>query len=201
MSIKALDRQTVFVVAGGPSVNLTDIRAIGRLRAMDKCRVIAVNDAVYPCWFADGLHACDRRWWEENRGVPGFPGWKTSVESTPFSDVTALVNSGTDGFDDRSCHIRTGSNSGYQAVHLAAALGAKTVILLGVDFTDGGARDHWFGLHEPQMDRASDVDAWRLSLRGLTDELASRGIVVMNAGKSSSLTWLPRVDIGIPETP
>lgn len=200
MSIKALDRQTVYIIAGGPSVTLTDIRAIGRLRAADKCRVIAVNDAVYPCWFADGIHACDRRWWTENRGVPGFTGWKTSVESTPFSDVTAFEDSGLDGYDPRPQHIRTGGNSGYQAVHLAASLGAKTIIMLGVDYTNGGARDHWFGLHEPHMDRASEVDAWRLSMRGLVDDLAKRGVTVLNAGKFSTLTWLPKVNIGSLET-
>jgi hypothetical protein len=189
------DRVT-YVVAGGPSVQLPHIRTIGMARARDECRIIAVNDAAYPCWFADHLHACDRRWWVEHNGVPGFAGVKTALEATPFQDVLTFVNSGEEGFDSSPGHLRTGSNSGYQAVHLAASLGASTIILLGVDYSDNGAREHWFGLHQPGMDKHSDVDQWRRRLRLLTDELSLRGITVMNAGRHSTLSWLPQVDLG-----
>jgi len=188
--------RTVYVVAGSPSVTLADVRAIGRSRARDECRVIAVNDAVYPCWFADHLHACDHRWWIEHNGVPGFAGVKTALEITPFPDVTTLVNSGRYGFDPTPGHVRTGSNSGFQALHLAASLGATTVILLGVDFTDDGARSHWFGLHPGALDQHSNVEQWRDLMRDLTDELERRGLCIMNAGRQSTLSWLPQIDLG-----
>jgi hypothetical protein len=183
------------IVAGGPSVTVSDIRTIGIARAEDRCRVIAVNDAVYPCWFADYLHACDAGWWEQHNGVPGFQGIKTSVQPTPFGSVIMLVNTGNEGFDETPGCIRTGANSGYQAVHLAAQMGAKKIVVLGLDYTDDGARMHWFGTHRQGMDKFSDVVEWRRRFRGLTDLLAEAGIEVWNAGMKSTLTWLPRVDL------
>lgn len=186
---------TYVIVAGGPSVNVGDIRTIGMARAADRCRVIAVNDAVYPCWFADVAYACDNRWWVEHSGVPGFRGQKMSLEPVPFDDVETLKNTGIEGYDPEPGCLRSGSNSGYQAVHLAAKLGAKKIILLGLDYTDDGARMHWFGTHKPGMDKHSNVVEWRRLLLGLTDILNGTGVEVLNAGLKSTLSWLPRCDI------
>lgn len=183
------------VVAGGPSVSISDVRTIGMARAAGRCRVIAVNDAIYPCWFADHLHACDAKWWSENYGVAGYRGVKTSVEPVAYDDVAILKNTGLHGYDQRVGCIRTGGNSGYQAVHIAAQAGAKKIILLGVDYTDDGARSHWFGMHKVSMDRQSDVVHWRTMLRDLTNVLNAMGIAVLNAGSRSTLTWLPRTEI------
>lgn len=185
----------VVVVAGGPSVNVNDIRTIGMARAADRCRVVAVNDAIYPCWFADHLHACDKRWWMEHSGVPGFSGAKTSLEPVPFADVETLKNTGLSGYDEEPGCIRNGANSGYQAVHLAAKLGAKKIILLGLDYTDDGARMHWFGHHKDGMDKHSNTQEWRHLLFGLTKTLNGMGIEILNAGMRSTLTWLPRTDL------
>lgn len=189
------DWSTAVIVAGGPSVNVNDIRAVGMARSAGRCSVIAVNDAVYPCWFADHLHACDHRWWVEHRGVLGFAGRKTALEPVPFGDVEILRNTGISGYDPEPGCIRSGSNSGYQAVHLAAKLGARKIILLGLDYTDDGARMHWFGLHQPGMDKHSNVLEWRRLFRDLTDTLNGMGIEVLNAGIKSTLTWLPRVEL------
>lgn len=186
----------VFIIAGGPSVELSGIRLIARHRSGGHCRVIAVNDAVYPCWFADHLHASDCRWWIENGGVKRYPGRKTSVEITPFSDVEHFEKTGDRGFDPTEGKIRTGQNSAFQAVHIAAAEGETRIVLYGVDFTDDGARAHWFGHHKPGMDKRSDVKLWREMLRELTEELRTRGVVVMNASPESTITWLPRFDLG-----
>lgn len=188
---------TYVIVAGGPSVNVGDIRTIGMARAADRCRVIAVNDAVYPCWFADVAYACDNRWWVEHSGVPGFRGQKMSLEPVPFKDVETLKNTGIEGYDPEPDCLRSGSNSGYQTVHLAAKLGAKKIILLGLDYTDDGARMHWFGTHKPGMDKHSNVVEWRRLLLGLTDILNGMGIEVLNAGLKSTLSWLPRCDLGV----
>lgn len=187
-------RHEIFIiVAGGPSVSLPGIREIGISRSRSKCNVIAVNDAIYPCWFADRLHACDSRWWIENNGVSGFDGVKTSLEPVPFADVITLKNTGIEGFDPEPGCLKSGSNSGYQAVHLAAKIGAKKIILYGLDFTDDGAREHWFGKHKSGMDKHSNVPEWRRLFRGLTEHLSSMGIEVLNAGEKSTLTWLPRI--------
>ncbi|WPE19947.1 hypothetical protein [Shinella zoogloeoides] len=190
-------RETVVIIAGGPSVTVNDVRTIGLARAAERCSVIAVNDAVYPCWFADHLHACDARWWIEHFGVPGFAGAKTSLEAVPFDDVITLTNTGIEGFDPNPGAIRSGSNSGYQAVHIAAKAGARRIVLIGLDYTDDGARMHWFGTHKPGFDKHSDVVGWRRHLMKLTDELGTFGVTVVNAGYRSTLSWLPRVDLAL----
>jgi len=192
---RSFSPRPVVVVAGGPSVTLKDIRTIGMARAQDRCRVLAINDAVYPCWFADHVHACDRKWWIEHKGLPHFFGLKTSVESTRYPDVSQLVSTGISGFDKVPGCIRTGMNSGYQAVHILAQAGVEKIILLGVDFTNDGAREHWFGLHPPGLDKNSSVGDWRHLFRELADELTKTGVQIFNAGERSTLTWLPRFKI------
>ena len=189
------ENRSIVVVAGGPSVNLAAVRQIGMARALDRCKVIAVSDAVYPCWFADHLHSCDARWWNRHRGAPGFKGTKSALEPVLFEDVEVLKNTGVEGFDPAPGCIRSGSNSGYQAVHIAAKLGAKRIVVLGVDFTNDGARTHWFGRHDASMDRHSNVEQWRRLFRGLTDILQARGVEILNAGDNSTLQWLPRIDL------
>lgn len=185
----------VVIVAGGPSVTISDVRLIGMARSADLCRVIAINDAVYPCWFADHLHACDAKWWTRHGGVPYFFGTKTALEETAYMDVVTLQNTGTEGFDQRQGCVRTGYNSGYQAVHIAAQGGAEHIILVGFDYSDRGARDHWFGRHGPGMDKSSDVAEWRRVFRDLTTHLNGMGVKISNVSMQSTLTWLPRYDL------
>lgn len=190
-----MKHETFVVIAGGPSVTLPKVRIVGMARARNLCRVIAVNDAVYPCWFADHLHACDAVWWEANDGVPGFAGRKTSLQQTRFKDVEILQNSGVDGFDTRDGYIRNGSNSGYQAVHCAAQNGAKRIIILGIDYSENGARDHWFDRHDGGMDKFSNIDEWRRNMVDLSAILYDMGVEIVNAGDKSTLTWLRKCDL------
>jgi hypothetical protein len=106
------------------------------------------------------------------------------------------TRTGADGFDPEPGTVRHGSNSGHQAVHLAAQLGAKTIIIVGMDFTDKDfARDHWFGRHQGRMDMCSDTETWRKHFRVLTDALEARGVTVLNASLSSTIKWLPTVSL------
>jgi hypothetical protein len=185
----------VVIVAGGPSVTLAQIRHIGIARDRQRCKVIAVNDAVYPCWFADIAYACDARWWDLHDGLASFPRERVSLDKTVFSSVTPHVNTGPQGFDPKLGNMRTGSNSGFQAVHLAAQRGAKKIVLVGYDYSDDGARDHWFGRHAGKSDMHSNVASWQRYLRGLTDELQGMGISIINSTLQTTISWLPRKGI------
>lgn len=187
--------RAVVCIASGPSLTLSQVRHIGMARAQDKIRVVAINDSIYPCWFADILHASDKRWWSLHAGVPAFRGLKTSLEITGYHDVRTLKNTGIEGYDDTPGCIRGGCNSGFQAVHLAAKLGARRIVIVGYDFSDDGGRSHWFGQHGPGMDLNSNTENWRRHFRGLTDELARRKISVVNATIKSTINWLPRIDL------
>jgi hypothetical protein len=81
--------------------------------------------------------------------------------------------------------LRTGSNSGYQAINLAVHLGAARIILLGYDMKG----THFFGKH-----RDGSVPPFQACLRlfpTLVKPLAALGIPVINATRSTALTTFP----------
>lgn len=191
----------VVICAGGPSLTLAQIRIVGMARSRDLCRVIAVNDAVYPCWFADIAYGGDERFWRYQEGVRRFPGMKVAIQPTGFPDVRTLENAGPDYIGDEGLRIGHWKNSGAQAVHLATRLYAKRILLLGIDYsgsreTKDGTRDHWFGRHVDQpdfrMDINSDVKEIKRLFRILTDHLQSRGVEIVNCSPESTVDWLPR---------
>lgn len=192
--------KTVVVVAGGASVTLSRVRILGMARSQGMCRVIAVNDAIYPCWFADWLHAGDARWWNHHGGVPHYRGMKTAIQPTEFSSVRVVQNAGPDYIGYEGLKIGHWKNSGAQAVQLAARLYARRILLLGIDYTGSrdtgdGTRDHWFGRHGPGMDINSNVAEIKRLFRILTDHLQSRGVEVINCSPESTVDWLPRSTI------
>jgi hypothetical protein len=168
-------------------------------RARDLIRVIAINDAVYPCWFADLCYACDARWWRLHRGLPGFRGLKIGLDETEFPDVLTMVNSGVAGFDPDPGSLRSGGNSGYQAVHLTAHFGAARDILVGFDFHGS----HWFGEHPPEIQNSGppysppSFPDRRDRFAEIKPELAARGLTVVNATPGSELGpgIFPMVDL------
>lgn len=190
----------VVICAGGPSLTLAQVRIVGMARSRDMCRVIAVNDAVYPCWFADILHAGDERWHRRHGTLSRFAGMKTAIQPTEFPDVRILENSGPDYIGDEGLRLGHWKNSGAQAVHLAARLFARRIFLLGFDYsgsreTKDGTRDHWFGRHTDtpgcRMDINSDVVELRRLFRVLTDHLQSNGVEIVNCSPGSTIDWLP----------
>lgn len=183
--------QTAVLVAGGPSLSLSQVRAIGMARARDLVRVIAINDAMYPCGFADIGHACDEQWWRHHLGAPGFVGKKTSLERTQYPDVECLNNTGTEGFDPVPGNIRSGGNSGYQAIHLSIHLGVERIILVGYDMHARGGT-HWFGDHpEPIRRIFRNMDQRVAGFSGLVPALDERGIAVVNCSPGSALKAFP----------
>jgi hypothetical protein len=187
--------RTVIIVAGGPSLSLEQTRLIARARHTpeSRFRVIAINDAIYPCFWADWLHACDLGWWTSHiQHVHMFPGIKTTLgDDVPAPWVTGyLKDTGPQGFDPDPTTCRTGGNSAYQAMHIAIHTGADRIILAGVDMQNGsGNKRHWFGDHEGEMGR-HDVNFRQTMIPHfdtLKPALEGRHIDVINANPGSAL--------------
>lgn len=134
--------KTTVIIGGGSSVTAAAIRSVIIARLEDRCRIIAVNDAIYLAWVADWLHAHDFEWWRSNiQRVHRFPGIKTTLHtSVPTAWAQSLRETGRDGFDPDPSACRTGNNSGYQAIHCAIHAAARKIILLGFDMRG----PHWF---------------------------------------------------------
>ena len=158
-------------------------------------KTIAVNTTFRLCNWADVILANDERWWVTYHAeTNGMDAIKVCLEPTRFDDVLILQSSGKDGFDPDPAWIRNGGNSGYSAVHLAAHLGCKRILLCGFDMH--GPR--WHGRHpEPLRNAGEGIFAgWIARFGTLAPELEKRGIEVVNCTPGSALTCFPMMDLG-----
>lgn len=152
---------------------------------------IAVNDAWQIVPDADVVYACDGSWWRHHwDGVSAHPGIKVGYE-TGIEGVLDLKGTGSEGYDPRLGFVRHNSNSGAQAVHLAAQLGAGRIVLVGFDMQG----PHFFGEHPEDIRRVQNFDLFIRRFKVLGGELARRGVEVVNATPGSALPWFSTVDL------
>jgi len=94
--------------------------------------------------------------------------------------------------------IAAGNSSGYQAINIAALYGCKRIILLGYDcqaqVVDNKCVTHWFGGHPDKTDPSvfKDQLAW---YKTLLPDLATHGIELINATRTTALDFFPRLPI------
>ena len=124
--------ETAFLLAGGPSLIGFDAE---RLRGRGK--IITINDSYRLCPWADVIYFCDKSWWYKHRAEIQqvfTGGCIVTLENRQIEGMHSLRSSGKTGLEtaDHSA-IRTGGNSGYQAIGVAAHLGAARIVLLGYD--------------------------------------------------------------------
>ena len=197
--------ETCAVLGGGPSLSPAIADAV-----RGRCRVIAVNSAgilsvdaagkthaaIAP--WADILYAADRMWWRQNlEAARAFAGVKATITPNGYTDFTpeidgvrVLGNGGPQGFDDRTDYLRTGWNSGYQAMHLAAHLGVARVLLLGFDM-HAKKGEHWHGDHRWRPGYKSRYPLFIRSFSIGAPEFERRGIEVLNCTPGSALKCFP----------
>jgi hypothetical protein len=193
--------ETCAVLGGGPSMSPAIAESL-----RGRCRVIAVNnngvrtvdaagvhhEAAAP--WADVLYAADDMWWKTNReAAEKFAGIKAKMMpngfhnfATPVDGMRILGNGGADGFDDRPNYMRTGWNSGYQALHLAAHFGAKRVLLIGFDMHAKNG-DHWHGDHSWRPGYRSRYELFMRAFDRGAQEFERRGVEVINCTDGSAL--------------
>lgn len=207
---KAWVDKTCVILAGGPSLRGQDLLPI---RRHPEAKVIAINDS-WRLWpRADVFYFADETWWQDqmdrnllsmdravhfrdlaHKGfwVKGGEGFETHPQ------VRQLRFSGQVGFDPDPAFLRSGSNSGYQAIHLACHFGVRRIILLGYDMTCAGERTHWHD--EPRLAAAGFRSVLRHEFLPLFEHLVSplleRGIEVINATPDSALALWPHLSLG-----
>jgi hypothetical protein len=199
--------EPVIVAASGCSLTSEQAHAIGRARAAGKIRVIAVNDAVYPLWFADAVYASDESWWQEHRGLPGFRGEKWSSHGTLSHNnklaardahgLNLIRGVDGDGFCFDPAVIHYGDNSGFQAINLAGHFigweGLIALVAFDMRIVDG--RRHFFGEHPPTLrSTISGYEKWPRRFAKAAEMLPC-GIRIWNATASSALTCFPHLPL------
>jgi hypothetical protein len=190
---------TVAIVAGGPSLSFAQVRRIAKARLEGRCRVIAVNDAVFWCWWADWLHACDAKWWTWHiQSVQHFAGIRTTLsETVPDAWVDGwLKATGDVGFDPDPGRIRHGSNSGYQALHLALETGASKIVLVGFDCMKGtGGQTHCHGGHDAYKPHVDYENTMGAKFPSLVPAIKARGVDVVNCSARTHLKCFRRASL------
>ena len=180
--------RTVAVLASGPSMTPHVAAAVRSVPT------IVINDTFRLAPWAALLYAADDAWWRANPDALAFAGLKVTVGSVPGTEQ--LRNSGATGFDPNPECIRTGGNSGYQGVHIAAQAGATRILLCGFDMTAAmGA--HWFGAHRGGLVNTEPETYARFVRRfaELKVALDARGVEVLNCTPGSALKCFQMADL------
>lgn len=179
--------QTCVILATGASLTQKDVDY-----AAARAPVIAISDAWRLCPQAFCLYSCDAKWWRYHQNVPQYKGLKVTLDdSLAFPDVLCLKwrrEEGWSGFDDDPEYLRTGKNSGYQALHLAAHFGFSRIILLGYDMRG----EHFFGKHPKELDVDTPFSEFIDAFKTIVEPLKERGVEVINCTPGSALPWFEK---------
>lgn len=208
--------QTCVVIAGGSSMGNVrtgqyfDLSPLAD--AQPRPKVITVNDAwrLYPS--ANVCYFCDASWW--NSQVSADPWsvdksvsfskmiyrafWVTAGPTPPdHPQIRTLKLTGQRGFEPCPHSLRHGSNSGYQAIHLAVHFGVTKIILVGFDMKVGAdGRTHWHNeSRQPARAFGQTLAGFVSHFPSLAEPLRERGITVINSTPDSALTIWPHLPL------
>ncbi len=179
--------ETAVICASGPSLTAADVEY-----CRGKARAIVVNSTYELAPWADVLYAADARWWRWNKGAADFMGLKYSLERVdPTFRVVTMKSGGDRGLAREADTLRTGRNSGYQAINLAVHFGVSRIVLLGYDMQPApGGQVHWHADH-PGKPRTAFRE-WIPFFESLVEPLAAAGVSVVNCTRETALTCFPR---------
>ncbi len=192
--------ETVAILGSGPSLTQEQVDMV-----RGKTRVIAVNDAYRLAPWADILYGCDAKWWDWHKGVPDFEGVKAGLrwdavkgESYSgwdgiFPEIRGLANTGIQGLEIAPNSLRTGGNSGYQAINLAVHMGAKRILLLGFDMKAVGGKNHWFGEHP--IEATPPYGNMLMHFETIAEPLKKAEVEVINCTPGSALKVFPMMKL------
>lgn len=180
------DGETVFIVAGGPSVKKVDL---DRLRGH---RVIVINSSFMSVPWADVLVFADLRWWRENgpRVRANFRGQVVTVSpsSELYSGLVVLQRQRSGGLASDPTRLVVWHTSVTTAVNVAVHRGAGRVCVLGLD----GEGDWHHAPHPAQWGRNAGKFKYHAeALEGLVAPLAALGVEILNLNPESKHRMFP----------
>jgi hypothetical protein len=174
---------TIACLATGPSLTAADCDYVrGKVDA-----VIAISNAIDLAPWADVLYSCDAKWWFWRKGAPEYTGRKYTLapQAAKYPGVELLVHTGTLGLELHPAGVRTGKNSGYQAINLAVHLGAKRIVLLGYDMRG----EHFFGRHPDGSKPPFHLCIPKF--KTLLEPLRALGVEVVNCSPRTAIDAFP----------
>jgi hypothetical protein len=187
--------ETVAVIATGPSLTREQCEIV-----RDKgWKILAVSNAYRMAPWCDVIYAGDLNWWktyerEARETSPQAALWTCSNTAAARFNLNFVQGNNSKGLGHAIIH--TNGNSGSQAINLAYLWGAKKMRLLGFDMKPGedGAK-HFFGNHPPRLVQQMLFAEWIKRLKPVAEDLAKRGVEVINCTPGSALPWFPMTDV------
>lgn len=95
---------------------------------------------------------------------------------------------------DKQNSLKTGQNSGFQAINLAILAGARRIVLLGFDMNATEKKVHWFGDH-PIQTPVSNFSAWLPYFPKLAKAVKPLGVDIINCTPGSAIRCFPMRDL------
>jgi hypothetical protein len=187
--------ETVFIVAGGPSVLEQD------LESLRGARVIVINSSVFAVPWADILFFGDWRWWNEpeNRAaITNFAG-RVVTTSRLVTDNKVLFCKKTNppGLATARDSLMQKWTSLTAATNLAAHLigPGGMIVWLGADGKASGDRTHHHKPHRWPI-RKGCYDRQYADLKTIVPSLAALGITAFNASPGTAwVDLLPQINL------
>lgn len=175
----------VVCIASGPSLTPEDCElaeASGR-------KAIVTNTTFRNCLWADVLYGFDAAWWRLY-----IDEVKSKFGGLLFSKSPSVRRLGVE------CAVRNPAfhsfgQSGTDAIALAAAFGARDIVLLGYDCQLTNGQSHHHGDHPQGLENCGSIGYWPKQFERLARYLSSIGVSVKNATRSTALTAFDRVPL------
>lgn len=152
------------VLATGPTMSQAVADSV-----RGKCKVIAVSDAYELAPWADAMVSADAAWWREKK--PVFDGPRYTLAYVPDTEKVRDSIMGT--------------NSGLLGLQVAVMMGAKRVILLGIDLHG----THYFGPHKTLKNTKPHRMA---QFHKQFANYKPRGVEIINCSPDSRLECYPK---------
>ena len=185
---------TIYIVAGGPSL-------IGyNFNLLRNKRVIAVNRAFERLPNAEVVYFSDKRFFVDfgfGPAVMAHKGRKITVSKLVHEGVENYKLTGSSGLEENNGYLRGGNNGAYAAINLAYQLGAKKIIILGLDmkFGENGETHYHDGYKVKNMEKS--FDKMTPFFPSVASELVDRDIVVLNANMDSEVDCFERIPLEV----
>jgi hypothetical protein len=222
---KAWEGETVFIFGGGPSLRGFDPE---RLRGR---RTIVINRMVLPVdanrrsvdsplfdrsrllWpgvpWADVLFFADYSWWKRDEAAilqvwHGSRIVTSNRQGRKDPRLLPLEITGQIGLERRPNGLRSGGNSGHQAMNLAYHFGARRIVLLGFDQKTDDRVTHahggYAGSHVSEvMYRDHQRHVFQMvmtpNFERIGRELLKEGVEVLNACPDSAIPWFEKIPL------
>ncbi len=182
-------RNTCAIICTGESAGRIDREPLRKFPR------ICVNDGYILEPEADVLYAADSRWWAWHAGAVAerFKGRRFCPERLTAEKygLEFITLERREGLSTQPGVIRTGGaigNSGAQAINLAVLLGARRIVLVGMDM--GGS--HFFGEHPKEIRVSGDFKAMVRAMSSMAADLHRYGIDVINTSDCSDIAYWPK---------